>query len=438
MDESKRIFSGFIANGYSQGVTIFSQVVLVPFFISNWGIELYRDWLILIAIPMYITLSDMGFSNAAASRMCMLAGKKHDKEVMTTFVSAWYLAVLLAVALSRLLFLIFFVLQVTGTYNFTVITSGTARAGFALYVVYVFLTVLSTSMVAVYKYAQRYSLSVYINNTARLLEAVSTVVLLLLKKDLIAVIVCMILVRLTGLCILALVAKKIVPFFSLGMAYFSIQKIKELASSSLHFSLFSTSVNLFPQAFLIALGTAFSSQVVVAYTMMKTLSRFGFQVLNSYNTSLTVEISHLTGKKDWAKIFSLIEKSFYYFIAFAIIYILIGLYAVDDIFRLWSRQNVEVDHILFFLVSATSLIQSIWMLFFSVFSSSNTHGRASRIYSLVSFSYLVIVFFAMGHKDLYSFLFLGLVIEVVMLAILLHDYRKYKYDKSFMPVCESA
>jgi len=438
MSESKRIFSGFIANGYSQGVTIFSQVVLVPFFISNWGLELYRDWLILIAIPMYITLSDMGFSNAAASQMCMLAGKNRDKEIMTTFVSAWYLAILLAVALSLLLFLVFLVLQVTGVYKFTVIAPGTARAGFGLYVFYVFLTMLGTSMVAVYKYAQKYSLSVYINNTARLLESVSTVILLLLKQDLIAVILAMIIIRVLGLCILASVAKKIVPFFSLGTAYFSIRKIKELTSSSLHFSLFATAVNLFPQAFLIALGNVFSSQVVVAYTMVKTLSRFGFQVLNAYNTSLAVEISHLTGNGNWEKIFSLIEKSFHYFIAFSVLYILTGMYMVDDIFMLWARQHVGVDHVLFFLVSATSLTQSIWMLFFSVFSSSNTHGKASRIYSLISFSYLAVVFSAMGKKDLYSFLFIGLVMEIVMLGILLHDYRKYKSDKSFRAVCESA
>lgn len=431
MNESKRIFSGFIANGYSQGVTIFSQVILVPFFISNWGIQLYGDWLILTALPMYIALSDMGFSSAAASQMCMLAGKNRSKEVITTFVSAWYLSILLATALSVLLFLIFSVLQFTGAYKFNVIKPDTACAGFSLYMVYVFLTVLCTSIAAVYKYAQRYSLNIYINNTTRLLESVSTVVLLLLKQDLIAVIIGMIVIRFIGLCILALAAKRFVPFFNLGLTYFSISKVKDLTPSSLHFSLFWTSVNLFPQAFLIALGNTFSSRVVVGYTMVKTLSRFGFQVLNSYNSSLTVEISHLTGKKDWEKIFSLIEKSFYYFVIFSVAYILIGLYIADDIFKLWSRQDFKIDHILFFLVSATSLTQSVWMLLFSVFSSSNNHGKASKIYSFISFSYLVIVFATIGPKDLYNFLFLGLFIEIVMLAILSQDYRKYKTAKSF-------
>jgi O-antigen/teichoic acid export membrane protein len=431
MNESKRIFSGFIANGYSQGVTIFSQVVLVPFFISNWGIHLYGDWLVLIALPMYIALSDMGFSASAASRMCMLAGKNRDKEVMTTFVSAWYLSILLAAGLSLLLFLIFLVLQATGTYKFTAITPATARTGFSMYVFYMFLTVLCGSMAAVYKYAQRYSLNIYINNTTRLLESIVTVVMLLLKQDLLVVIAAMIVIRFIGLCTMAVVARRFVPFFSLGMRYFSMEKIRELTASSIHFSLFSTSINLFPQAFLIALGNVFPSEIVVEYTMVKTLSRFGFQVLNSYNSSLTVEISHLTGKQDWGKIFSIVEKSSHYFIAFAVAYIVAGLYMADDIFRWWSRQDLEIDHVLFFLVSATSLVQSNWMLFFSVFSSSNNHGKASKIYCFISLLYLVIVFAAIGPKDLYKFLFLGLFIEIAMLAILFQDYRKYKISKNF-------
>lgn len=431
MNESKRIFSGFIANGYSQGVTIFSQVVLVPFFISNWGVHLYGDWLVLIALPMYIALSDMGFSASAASRMCMLAGKNRDREVMTTFVSAWYLSILLAAGLSLLLFVIFLVLQATGTYKFTVITPDIARTGFSLYVFYMFLTVLCGSMSAVYKYAQRYSLNVYISNTTRLVESISTVVLLILKQDLLVVIAAMIAIRFIGLCTMAAVAKRFVPFFSLGMRYFSMAKIRELTASSIHFSLFSTSINLFPQAFLIALGNVFPAEIVVSYTMVKTLSRFGFQVLNSYNSSLTVEISHLTGKQDWGKIFSLVERSAQYFMAFAVAYIVAGLFMADDIFRWWSRQDFEIDHVLFFLVSATSLVQSNWMLFFSVFSSSNNHGKASKTYSFISFLYQVIVFAAMGPKDLYHFLFLGLFIEIAMLAILFQDYRKYKTSKNF-------
>jgi O-antigen/teichoic acid export membrane protein len=426
MHETKRIFSGFIANVYSQGVTVFSQIVLVPFFISNWGVQQYGDWLILIALPMYISLSDMGFSSSAANEMCMLAGKRRDKEVLTTFVSSWYLSISLASVLSIILFLIFLLLQYTGTYKFTSITPDHARLGFILYLVYMFMTVLCASIAAVYKYAQKYSLNIYINNTTRLFEAISTIILLIAKQDLITVIAWMIAIRAIGLFSLIAVAKRIVPFFTLKLADFSLNKIKDLTGSSLHFSIFSTAVNLFPQAFLIALGSTASSQVVVVYSMVKTLSRFGFQILNSYNSSLSVEISHLNGKKSWDKIFSLIDKSFLYFFSFSILYISIGVYSVDYIFKLWSGMHMQVDPALFLLVSATSLTQSIWMLLFSVFSSSNNHAKASKLYAVISFLYLVAVFAMMGPGDLNNFLLLGLLMEVIMLAFLLQDYRKYK------------
>ncbi len=358
--------------------------------------------------------------------MCMLAGKNRDKEVTTTFVSSWYLSILLASVLSIVLFLIFLLLQYTGTYKFSSITPNEARLCFILYLIYMFMTVLCASIAAVYKFAQQYALNIYINNTTRLIESISTIILLIAKQDLITVITWMIAVRAIGLFILIVVAKKIVPFFTLKLADFSTQKIKDLTASSLNFSLFSTAVNLFPQAFLIALGSIFSSQIVVGYTMVKTLARFGFQVLNSYNNSISVEISHLSGKKNWNKIFSLVDKSFLYFFTFSILYILVGLYSADYILKLWSNSNLKVDPTLFFLVSATSLMQSIWMLFFSVFASSNNHGKASKIYAFISFLYLVIVFTTMGPNDLNYFLFLGLLVEIIMLAFLAQDYKKYK------------
>lgn len=426
MLETKRVFSGFIANGYGQGVTIFSQIILVPFFISSWGIQQYGDWLILIALPMYLSLSDMGFSTSTANEMCMLAGKDRDKEVMSIFASSWYLSIFLATILSIILFFIFLLLQHTGTYKFTSITPDDARFGFILYLIYMLLTVLCTSITVIYKFVQRYSQSIYIDNTTRLFESILTIILLIAKQDLTTVIAGMIMVRIFGLSCLIMVAKFITPDFSLKLSDFSIKKIKDITGSSLNFSLFSTAVNLFPQAFLIALGSTSSSQTVVGYTMVKTLARFGFQVLNSYNNSLSVEIAHLSGKKSWDKIFSLVDKSFIYFLTFSILYISVGLYSVNYIFKIWSRLNLQVNHMLFFLVSATSLTQSIWMLFFSVFASSNNHGKASKIYALISLLYLVIVFTMMRQDSLNYLLFLGLLVEVVMLVFLLKRYRIYK------------
>lgn len=426
MAENKRILSGFIANGYSQGVTIFSQIVLVPFFIANWGVQQYGDWLILIALPMYISLSDMGFSTTASNEMCMLSGKGREKEVLTTFVSSWYLSVGLASALSIFLYGVFWFLQYTGTYKFSTINSETAQLGFCLYLVYMFLTVLCATIASIYKYAQRFPLNIYINNTTRLFESVSTIILLVLKSDVITVIIGMILIRTIGLLCLTEVAKKVAPFFTLRASAFSFYKIKNLTRSSLNFSLYSSAVNLFPQAFVIALGSTFSSQIVVGYTMVKTLARFGFQVLNSYNISLSVEISHLTGNKNWTKIFALIDKSFIFFFSFSLLYILIGSVSVDYIFKIWSGLTFHVDLTLFLLVSAASLTQSIWMLFFSVFASSNNHGKASKIYAFIGFVYLAIVFTLMGPNDLSRFLLLGWFVEILMLGILFQDYRKYK------------
>ena len=64
-----RLVKGFGANIYGQVVTAVVQLVGVPIFLWAWGTELYGEWLILFAIPSYLSMSDLGFSLSAANDM---------------------------------------------------------------------------------------------------------------------------------------------------------------------------------------------------------------------------------------------------------------------------------------------------------------------------------------------------------------------------------
>jgi O-antigen/teichoic acid export membrane protein len=64
-----RIIRGFGANVYGQLVVIVIQLVGVPILLGAWGAQLYGEWLILAAIPTYLSMADLGFSQSAANDM---------------------------------------------------------------------------------------------------------------------------------------------------------------------------------------------------------------------------------------------------------------------------------------------------------------------------------------------------------------------------------
>ena len=65
----QRIARGIGANAFGQAVSIVIQLVGVPILLHAWGTQLYGEWLLLSAIPAYLSMTDLGFSQSAANDM---------------------------------------------------------------------------------------------------------------------------------------------------------------------------------------------------------------------------------------------------------------------------------------------------------------------------------------------------------------------------------
>ena len=66
---TRRILHGLGANAYAQLVIIIIQLAGVPILLHAWGTQLYGEWLILFAIPSYLSMTDLGFSQSAGNDM---------------------------------------------------------------------------------------------------------------------------------------------------------------------------------------------------------------------------------------------------------------------------------------------------------------------------------------------------------------------------------
>ncbi len=60
---------------YNQVINLGVQIALVPIFLHAWGAERYGVWLLLSAIPTYLTFSDFGFTLSAKNEMTIKAAK---------------------------------------------------------------------------------------------------------------------------------------------------------------------------------------------------------------------------------------------------------------------------------------------------------------------------------------------------------------------------
>ena len=67
----QRLMRGFGATALNPIATAIIQLGSVPILLHAWGATKYGDWLLLSAIPSYLTLSDLGLGAASGSDMSM-------------------------------------------------------------------------------------------------------------------------------------------------------------------------------------------------------------------------------------------------------------------------------------------------------------------------------------------------------------------------------
>src|SRR5579863_3348367 len=97
-----RLLRGLGATALGPVATAIIQFASVPCLLHFWGAAKYGDWLILFAIPSYLTLSDLGFGDASGSDMTMRVAAGDRQGAIETFQSSWVLLSLVSLFMALL------------------------------------------------------------------------------------------------------------------------------------------------------------------------------------------------------------------------------------------------------------------------------------------------------------------------------------------------
>ena len=78
MAVKRNIFLNGIGQMGNRIVRILEQLLLVPFFLTEWGAAYYGEWLTITIIPSVLAFSDLGFGTAVSNNF-VLSYSKGDK-----------------------------------------------------------------------------------------------------------------------------------------------------------------------------------------------------------------------------------------------------------------------------------------------------------------------------------------------------------------------
>src|SRR5579875_1422487 len=120
----RRLILGFVSNWISRLAGSIIQLVQVPVFLHFWSTPLYGDWLVVNAIPSYLSFSNIGFGSVAGNEMTMLMGRNDREGALRVFQSCWWLIVLLCAVVMLIFAAVLYALPVAGWLNLSVMTQS--------------------------------------------------------------------------------------------------------------------------------------------------------------------------------------------------------------------------------------------------------------------------------------------------------------------------
>lgn len=387
-----RLAKGLSAQAFGKISGVFIQLASVPLLIAHWGAEVYGAWLILTAIPTYIALSDLGFAAAAQAEMTMAVGRGDDDGAIDIFQGTWLLISALSVATVLVLGGLASLAPLAGWFNIAALSDGAVLATLWLLGAGVLIAVQCSLIYAGFHSVGKYGMGQFLLAGIRLLEFILLAAVVLLGGGPVEAAAAWLAGRVIGAVAMRLLLRRANPGLAFGWGRARAATVKRLAKpaiASLGFP-FGNALNI--QGVIIVVGALFSPPAVVLFGTLRTLTRFGTQLVSALCVNVAPEISTAHGAGDTARVRKLhdhvCQAALWTAMATAIGLLLFG----KPLLRLWTLDAVVLQWPVFAPLLAIMVVNGVSLASMMLVYATNRHMRVAVIYVAVNAAVLGVAY----------------------------------------------
>jgi O-antigen/teichoic acid export membrane protein len=386
----RRIGWGVAAQAYSQGVTVLLQLATTPLLIAVWGAAQYGIWIILSALPAYLVLLDLGFSQTAANDMSMKLAQGDRAGARRTFESLLALFLIVILPVLALAAIVLWIIPADWLARDPGAALQSFRGAIAILICYVAASTFSGIVSAALRAEGSFSLMVALNTTSRLLEGLGIVVVArFLGAGIFGAAAAMLLLRALATVAMMAVLHAKSDLLRLRIGEAELADIRRLLWPSLTYLGFPLGNALSLQGVLIIIGYFLSPAVVTGYATSRTLARLGVSTLGAINHVFLFE--YAVRIHDSRRLFRLglahlaIEAIGSVFF-FGLLWWLGG-----RIYGVWLGGRVVLDPQLFLIVVVQSALETVWAAAITPLIAWNRHSGVAACYVALSLFAMVAI-----------------------------------------------
>ena len=396
----ERFIRGFGATALGPFITILAQVISVPVFLNSWGPKLYGEWLVLSAIPSYIAFSDVGFGNVAANDMTMKVSRSDRDGALETFQSTWVLMSFTSLLVVLCFTLGAWTLPLNRWLNLSSITHATTREILTVFFIYSLFCLQADLTTSGFRCEGNYALGMLMKNLLRFVETATVTIMVAFHAQPLQAAAAFLVTRSVATPVMAWIMVRKSPWLRYGVRHANMRCIRSLAAPAVAYMAFPAGNALSIQGIVLVISGTLGPIAVATFSTMRTLTRFGFQVMEAVKNSVWPELSAAYGAQNWSLARRLhrvaCQVSLWSSLAAAIFLFFAG----DKIVAIWTHGRIVVDEPTFRWLLLVTVANSFWYTSSVVTVASNTHERVAAVFLAGTATSLVIARLLMPHFGL--------------------------------------
>jgi O-antigen/teichoic acid export membrane protein len=380
----RRLLRGLGATALQPVITAIIQLGTVPLLLHAWGAAKYGDWLILSAIPSYMSLTDLGFGDASGSDMTMRVAAGDRKGAIETFQSSWVLLTVVSLFVGLLATLLVWRVPWHHWVKLSSLSDFQASAVVLLLGGYLLIGQQCGVFESGFRCDGNFATGSLFGTLSRLVETGLATAIGILTGSLLWAAAVYLITRTVSTIAYGLLLRRKSPWLPIGFSDAKWSRIKELAAPALGFVALPLANAISIQGFTLLIASLLGSVAVTQFSTMRTLTRVNFQLMTVIAWAMWPELSRAFGEGKVPLARKLHHRACQAGLAVSIVTGLGLWYCGPALYHLWIRNVVTFDLKCFHVLVFVTFANSLWFTSSVVPMSTNVHHRIASIFVALS------------------------------------------------------
>lgn len=414
MSLKKSILKNSYAAAFQKIIKAGGQLILVPFFISNWGAEYYGEWITLTIVPSVLAFANFGFGSAAGNSFVLTYLRGDRAEAANINKSGIFLISMMVILGALLSISVLLFLDKLDLFEASIIPKKSAITALIFLIIARLLNFYSQLFESYFRAARKASAAINLFTLNDFFTLLTGVIILLNGYKVVAYACSQLIITIIFICIFYFRGKSFLGNSAFDIGEIKKSKLREISNKGFGYFLSPVWQSVYFQGTTFVVRIILGPESVAVFNTVRTLTRSVNQVFSFVNISIFPELQYEIGLGNWEKARKIFRMSILIVLTIAVLGILFlsvfGLWFYD----IWTHNELNVTKSIWNIFILGILFNAIWWTSESVFKATNSPYKFSFIGLIFSIVSVCVTYFLTTYLGL-----IGAAIGSVSLDILM-------------------